>query len=187
MLPRYPSGSTRLSAQNLSPEGSTSIQQDPVLLDALFHNCGYDLDQVNAIIDPILSAPAACQLTALYLQGIVVPQSTFVVTNLNSAQAITVLPKGSSWLVGSSSSCAVTVDGAGVSRCHAAISFSCCEGFYITDVGSDRGTWVNRHRLNSLERRCLRHGDLLEFGSLRVEFFISGEASQLLNCEETRC
>ncbi|MFE4107234.1 FHA domain-containing protein [Almyronema epifaneia] len=187
MSPRYPSGSSRQSAHHLSLQDPASGQQDPILLDALFHNCNYDFDQVNAIIDPILSAPTACQLTTLYIQGIIVQQSAFLVTNLNPDQTIKVLPKSSNWLLGSSSSCAVTIDHLEVSRCHAVIGFSYSSGFYLTDVGSDRGTWLNRRRLNSLERRPLHHGDLLEFGSLRVEFFVSGSGSQLRDSEETCC
>ncbi|NEQ33464.1 MAG: FHA domain-containing protein [Leptolyngbya sp. SIO4C5] len=187
MSPRHPSGSGCQAAHCFSIRDIAASQQDPVLLDALFHNCNYDFEQVSTILDPVLSAPAACQLTSLYLQGIVVQQSAFLVTNLNPRQVITVLPKSANWLLGRSSSCAVTIDHAEVSRCHAAIGFAYGQGFYLTDVGSDRGTWLNRHRLDALERRALKHGDLLEFGSLRIEFFISGDATQLRDMEETCC
>jgi pSer/pThr/pTyr-binding forkhead associated (FHA) protein len=48
------------------------------------------------------------------------------------------------------------------------------QGFYVMDLGSSNGTFVNRSRLTPMEQRLLSDGDLLEFSKFRVEFFISG-------------
>jgi pSer/pThr/pTyr-binding forkhead associated (FHA) protein len=150
------------------PRGRSHSQ----VLETLFSNFDFDLEQVSNTIDPILTAQSRCEITSLYIQGIISGSTAFLCTNINDQHAIHVTDRNVSWSVGNSSRCAITVPHSEVAACHAAIGYQPDRGFFITDVGSRSGTWVNRRRLESHQRRTLYDGDLLELGSLRVEFFV---------------
>ncbi|MEM8543518.1 MAG: FHA domain-containing protein [Cyanobacteria bacterium P01_H01_bin.119] len=157
---------------NVLPLSQCSTYQDPMLLNQLFEACRFNFYQVNQAIDPILSAQSRCQLTTLYIQGITVEQRLLLATNLNPNQDIQVLSGAANWLIGNSPNCAIAVQHQAVSRCHAVLGYATDLGFYITDVGSEAGTYVNRRLLGALQRRSLRDGDLIELGHLRIEFLI---------------
>ena len=173
MLPLSASNPSKLAPQALSFKNPHRSDKKPVLIDTLFDNCDYDFEQVSSVIDPILTVQNRCQLTSLYIQGVITKQSTFLATNLNPSQETCLTQSGCNWLLGSSLNCAISIPHQEVSRCHAVIGYSTDLGFYITDVGSDTGTRVNRGLLAPLERRALRDGDIVELGKLWIEFFIN--------------
>lgn len=142
------------------------------ILETLFHNFECDIEQVTSTIDPILTAQSRCQLTSLYIQGIASQSAAFLCSNINLDHAIGVTQRNSSWSIGRSSRCSITIDHPHISLCHAAIGYQLDQGFFITDVGSEEGTWVNRRLLKPAQRCILRDGDLIELGSLRIEFFL---------------
>lgn len=173
MLPLSVSNSSKLAPQALSFKNPYLLDKKPVLIDTLFDNCDYDFEQVSSVIDPILTVQNRCQMTSLYIQGVITKQSTFLATNLNPSQETRLTQSACNWLVGSSPNCAISIPHKEVSRCHAVIGYSNDLGFYITDVGSETGTRVNRGLLAPLERRALRDGDIVELGKLWIEFFIN--------------
>jgi pSer/pThr/pTyr-binding forkhead associated (FHA) protein len=142
----------------------------PWLLDTLFCNLSYDLEQVAGIIDPILTAQNHCFRTSWYVQGIVSGDSGFISTNINSDRTIQVSRCGTRWLLGQDHRCNVTLAQPGVAPCHAALNFEPRRGFFISDLGGAEGTWVNGRRLVPDERQYLQDGDLIKLGSLRFEF-----------------
>lgn len=143
-----------------------------------------DPEKVATIIEPILKAPERCSVTSLYIQAIAIDKTTVLATNLSSPQSVEVTAIGSSWLIGRSLNCAITVLDRSVSRCHAVIGCYESGQFYITDVGSSNGTSVNRRRLKPLERYILCDGDLIGIGSLNVEFFVSHSSQNLFDVSE---
>ena len=167
------SNRSKLAPQTLSPENPSLSDNKPVLIDTLFDNCDYDFEQVSSVIDPILTVQSRCQTTSLYVQGVITKKSIFLASNLNSSQETCLTQRGFNWLLGSSPNCAIAIPHPGVSRCHAVIGYCNDLGFYITDIGSDTGTWVNRGLLAPLERRALRDGDIVELGKVWIEFFIN--------------
>lgn len=159
---------------------------DPALTRTLLVDCDYNSFDVQQIIEPILTAPDRCQISTHYIQAITTGRRTFLISNLPHGSEISVTPFSSSWSVGRSSTCAIALLHPSVSRCHAAISHQPSDGFYITDLSSSNGTWVNRRRLQAMERRKLCDGDLLRIGALDVEFFIAGrQIEPLLECVAT--
>ncbi len=136
-------------------------------------------EQAATLIEPILRAPDRCSITPFYIQAIATRETPFLVSNLSDTQELTVIEQTSSWLIGRSTSCAIAVTERSVSRCHAAIGYYPSGDFYITDVGSSNGTRVNRRRLAPLERQLLQDGDLIELGSLCIEFFLVSDAAEL--------
>jgi hypothetical protein len=149
---------------------SSSANSSPWILDTLFYNLSYDLEQVADIIDPILTAQNHCYRTDWYVQGIVAEARGFISTNINPDRAIQVTRCGTRWLLGQSAHCTVAMPQPGIADCHAALSFDPLRGFFITDLGSIGGTWVNGRRLASAQRHYLQDGDLVKLGSLRFEF-----------------
>ena len=148
------------------------LEQNPSISASLFAECDHDLDHLTTLIEPVLEASRRCEIASSYIQAVTTGRTTFLATNLPYNQTVQLTEIASSWLVGRSSTCAIAVHNACISRCHAAIGYYDSGDFYITDIGSSNGTWVNRRRLMPLERRILRDGDLIEFGSFKVEFFV---------------
>jgi hypothetical protein len=140
----------------------------PWILDTLFRNLSYDLERVADVIDPILTAQNHCHRTDWYVQGIVTGDRAFLTTNITPDRAIQVTLCGTRWLVGHSSRCTVVVEG--LADCHAGFNFEPAQGFYLADLGSPGGTWVNGRRLAPAQRHYLQDGDLIKLGSLRFEF-----------------
>jgi pSer/pThr/pTyr-binding forkhead associated (FHA) protein len=120
-----------------------------------------------------VSASQRCQITPSYIQAVTTGRTRFLVTNLTEPAISDMTPIASSWLLGRSSACAIPIAHRSVSRCHAVIGHHSTLGFYITDIGSSNGTWVNYHSLARTERRFLKDGDLLQLGKLQIEFFLS--------------
>jgi FHA domain len=147
------------------------LEQNPGLSDSLFADCGFNLDEVTTIIEPVLQAKKRCQVTSFYIQAVTTGRTTFLATNLPEERDLQITPIASSWLVGRSSTCAIALLNASVSRRHAVLGHDPKSGFYITDVGSSNGTWVNGHQLMPMERYLLQDGDLVRLGKVRVEFF----------------
>jgi pSer/pThr/pTyr-binding forkhead associated (FHA) protein len=151
----------------------TFLERNPAISDSLFADCNHSLAEVTTVIEPVLKAYQRCQVTSFYIQAVTTGRTAFLATNLPDEQEVQAVDVASSWLVGRSSTCAITVLNRSVSRRHAVIGHHTSVGFYVTDVGSSNGTWVNRRKLAPMERRALQDGDLLQFGSLKVEFFIA--------------
>ncbi len=63
---------------------------------------------------------------------------------------------------------------AGVSRVHAAIHRD-DDGFYIEDLGSSNGTWVNEELLIPHERHPLKNASAIRLGNLRLRVFLFTE------------
>ncbi|MEO1288339.1 MAG: FHA domain-containing protein [Chloroflexota bacterium] len=58
----------------------------------------------------------------------------------------------------------------GVSRIHAAVSYDdVSETLSLFDMGSTNGTYINGQLLHANERRTIRHGDELQFGTLKIQ------------------
>lgn len=151
---------------------SKIYKSQPWILDTLFRNFNFDLERVADIIDPILTVQNHCQSTALYVQGVALPDEAFLTTNLNLQQTIQVTGCGSSWCIGNSDHCAVLIPVQDISPRHAVLRFRSQQGFSLVDMESEQGTWVNGKRLPPAQPCRLHDGDLIELGRLRFEFFM---------------
>ena len=158
------------------------LQQNPSLSDSLLADFDNDLSQVTSILEPVLSASERCELTSAYIQAVSTGRTAFLATNLTAKtketiQAIT--SNGFSWSIGRSSNCAISIPDRTVSRCHAVIGYHPDDGFYLMDVGSNNGTWLNRRHISQMERCTLYDGDLLELGRFKLEFFAVCKTSEI--------
>ena len=112
-------------------------------------------------------------LSSYYIQAVTTGHAAFLTTNLPDDRATQVTSVGESWLIGRNSTCAISIKRPSISRCHAVIGHCSDRGFYIMDVGSSEGTFVNSRRIRALEQLFLHDGDLVELSRTRVEFFTS--------------
>jgi hypothetical protein len=160
------------------------LEQQPSLSDSLLSEYEYDLEEVSAIMDPVLKAPQRCQRSKRYIQAVTAGCVAFLATNSIEPHITEVTPVSSSWLIGRSRVCAIQVPHRSVSRCHAVIGHY-PSGFYITDLGSLNGTWVNEQRLTPADRTALEDGDLIQFGAVQIEFFLSARGKMMGEAEET--
>ena len=142
------------------------------LWEALFKNLDYNFDAVYTVVDAVLTTKDRCQITPLYIQGVVTSSATFLVSNVGNASQLHLTDVDTCWRVGRALDCALRIDHPAIDSCQAAIDYAADTGFCIADLGSTTGLRHNRHRLPSLGKRQLRDGDLLEMGTLRIEFFI---------------
>jgi pSer/pThr/pTyr-binding forkhead associated (FHA) protein len=162
------------------------LKQNPSLSQTLLAEVGEDFNRVSTIIEPILNAPNRCEISSFYIQAVTTGRTGFLTTNLPDICRTHVTEIGSGWLIGRSPNCAITVEDQSISRCHAVIGHRPNQGFYIIDVGSSNGTFVNGIRLATLKQRFLEDGDLIELSHTRVEFFVSGWSRLDHSSDETQ-
>jgi FHA domain len=154
----------------------TFLEQNPSISQSLIADLGSNLNQVATLIEPILNAPSRCEICDRYIQAVTTGRTAFLTSNLPDRHCTYVTEMATSWLIGRSDNCPIAILDKRISRCHAAIGHLGNRGFYIMDLGSSNGTFVNRSRLTPLEQRFLSDGDLIEFSRIQVEFFLSGYA-----------
>jgi hypothetical protein len=77
-------------------------------------------------------------------------------------------PEGERTTIGRSPDCEIFLDDVTVSRKHAVLTQR-DDGFFIEDLGSLNGTFLNRHRIESGQ---LNDGDELQIGKYRLMFLL---------------
>src|SRR5579883_3442672 len=177
---------------NLKPSSDSDrralmfLEKNPSLSQCLIEDCGPNLTQVATIIEPVLNASSRCEISSFYIQAVTTGRTAFLTTNLPDDRATHVTSVGTSWLIGRARTCAIAIQNSSISRCHAVIGHAPDRGFYIMDVGSSNGTFVNCRRLVALEQRFVNDGDLVELSHTRIEFFISGLGKLHPACQDTQ-
>lgn len=101
-----------------------------------------------------------------------------------------VLIGNGTWLVGRSNQAAIILDSPWVSRLHALIQRRNNEAFYVVDLGSRNGTFVNGRRVTLPVR--LRERDEMVFGQVRMQLLLAsgglaGGDAPTTSAIKTRC
>jgi hypothetical protein len=162
---------------NLPPSASTHerarhfLNTHPHLSASLLDDCEQDMHKVSTFVEPLLEIPPHCG-TAFYIQAATTGKTAFLTTNLANVEEAKVTAISTTWLIGRSRNCAITMGHKSISRCHAMIGHVLNQGFYVMDVGSSNGTFLNGQRLSTLERHLLRDGDTLRLSHVAIEFFV---------------
>ncbi|MBD1910501.1 MULTISPECIES: FHA domain-containing protein [unclassified Leptolyngbya] len=147
-------------------------------------------DSMAPLVHWVCQAARRCQASQYFIQAVQAIQGVCLATNLSCLKQVEITTVSSGWAIGRSSTCAIRIPDTSISRCHAILNYHPENGFFITDLGSRNGTWVNTRRLDKMERQTLRDGDLLKIGKVSVEFFVTGCTEQkgisTLAYEETR-
>lgn len=130
-------------------------------------------DQMAHLIHCVCQASRRCQVSQYYIQAVQLVQGVCLTTNVVAPKQVEITTISSGWAIGRSSTCAIRIHDTSISRCHSILSHHPENGFFITDLGSRNGSWVNGRRLDKMQRHLLRDGDLLKIGKVSVEFFMA--------------
>ncbi|AUT01844.1 peptide-binding protein [Nostoc sp. CENA543] len=106
-----------------------------------------------------------------YVQGVVEDSSVYLITNLCDNQTQTLEQMQHIWTIGRDRSNGICADNRHLSRCHAAIQYIECQGFYLVDFHSTNGSFVNGESIYQPTK--LQDGDRIRLGSLTFDFFLN--------------
>ena len=112
-----------------------------------------------------------------YVQGVVQGQQAYIITNLVNGRTQRLFQPQKIWVLGRDPRAALPIRDRWMSRRHAAIHYVQHEGFYLIDLNSTNGSFVNSEPV--LQPQLLQDGDLIRLGSVAISFF-TGETSQTL-------
>jgi pSer/pThr/pTyr-binding forkhead associated (FHA) protein len=139
-------------------------------------------DNHRDLLDEILGLEntdhQALPITAPYIQGMVMDDRVSLVTNLIHGKTQSTQQPQNTWVIGRDP-CRVTLalSDRRLSRCHAAVQYVPKEGFYLTDLGSSNGSYLNGELIR--QATLLKDGDRIRLGSLTFTFFLC-QSSQTL-------
>ena len=113
-----------------------------------------------------------------YVQGIVRGQQAYLVTNLSGGKTQSLLQHQMIWTIGRDIQAALPVQDQRLSRRHAAVQYVGRRGFYLVDLNSTNGSFINGRVVRGRQR--LRDGDRVRLGGFSFDFFVC-HSSQIAN------
>lgn len=129
----------------------------------------------RGLLDEILdlensSSNALASLALPYIQGVASGQEVYLVTNLLHGKTQSILQPQHIWIVGRDPRrTAIAIEDTRLSRCHAALRYVAGQGFYLVDLSSRNGSYVNGELVR--QSRLLQDGDRVRLGSVTFVFF----------------
>lgn len=118
-----------------------------------------------------LPASSAQDTRQYYVHGIVQGLHAYLITNLPGGESETLLQPQMVWTVGRNRQVAILLRDGGLSRRHAVIQYVKREGFYLIDLNSMNGSFVNGVRIK--QRQLLGDGDQIRMANTYFTFYIS--------------
>jgi pSer/pThr/pTyr-binding forkhead associated (FHA) protein len=132
-------------------------------------------EQHRGLLDEILSlehsrSHALINTPLMYVQGITIEPEPYLVTNLGQVSTQALMQAQHTWVVGRDPQrTAIHVPDDRLSRCHAAIKYVEGQGFYLIDLNSRNGSYINGELVR--RSRLLQDGDRIRLGSITFVFF----------------
>jgi pSer/pThr/pTyr-binding forkhead associated (FHA) protein len=117
------------------------------------------------------------QIIPQYITGVVQHNKVYLITNLIQGKTQQLVQSQGVWILGRGSYAAISIADDRLSRTHAVIQYADNEGFYIFDLNSTNGTFVNNEPI--YEPVLLKDGDRIRLGSMTFSFFFCHESQQL--------
>ncbi len=105
-----------------------------------------------------------------YILGIVETETVYLITNLLDSRTQKITQPQWIWTMGRAGGNAITLADHHLSRHHAALQYIPGQGFFLHDLNSTNGTYLNQEILQAPRR--LYEGDRLRIGSLVISFFL---------------
>ena len=116
-------------------------------------------------------------VTMPYVQGVTIGQP-HLVTNLIGGKTQALLQPQQTWVIGRHPHYTnICIPDQQLSRLHSALKYVENQGFYLIDLGSSNGTYVNGEQIRQF--RCLQDGDRVRLGSLSFVFLCCKSAQAL--------
>lgn len=106
-----------------------------------------------------------------YIQGVISGAQVGLATNLLEGRSQLLVQPQNTWLIGRDyNQVSLPIRDMRLSRRHAAIQYLPQTGFFLIDLGSTNGTYVNGERIR--KQILLQDGDRIRLGSMTFSFFI---------------
>jgi pSer/pThr/pTyr-binding forkhead associated (FHA) protein len=125
-----------------------------------------NLESMDAIRSPLYELH--------YIQAVLGEDSVYLTTNLLGEKVQSIYQEQQVWVIGRDRKSALSLKEQQLSRRHAAIQYRQGEGFYLIDLNSTNGSFVNGEPIRQVG--LLQNGSQVRLGSLTFFFFICDEA-----------
>jgi pSer/pThr/pTyr-binding forkhead associated (FHA) protein len=113
-----------------------------------------------------------------YIQGVVLNRQVYLTTNLRDGNTQMLSQPQNTWIIGRDSrQVTLPIADKRLSRCHAAIRYVDDQGFYLTDLNSSNGSYVNGEKVQ--RSLLLKDGDRVRLGSLTLVFLAGSESQSI--------
>jgi hypothetical protein len=106
-----------------------------------------------------------------YIQGIIRGAQAYLITNLRNDISSTLIQPQMTWTIGRNRDAALPLRDRMLSRRHSVLMYVKNEGFYLVDLNSMNGSYVNGKRIEN--RVALQDGDFIRVGHTEFFFFLS--------------
>jgi hypothetical protein len=167
-----------LDAQFLAADSSNQLNAGEMELDqrlGLYRVFLKLYEHNRGLLDEILDLENADARTRnrvrlQYIQAVVQGNQAYFLTNLIKEQSQAILQPQNIWLIGRDRRVALSISDRRLSRRHAAIQYLPDQGFYLIDLNSTNGSYVNGEQIR--QPTLLKDGDQLRLGSLSFRFFV---------------
>lgn len=165
------------SSQVLNASGTEELNQRlglyRVFLKLYEHHRGL-LDEILDLENT--GSRSRTKVSSFYIQGVVQNQQISLVTNMVKGKTQAYRQTQNVWVIGRDRKASLPIQDRRLSRRHAAIQFVANQGFYLVDLDSTNGSFINGEPV----RHCqiLQDGAQVRLGSLAFTFFVQ-ETSNL--------
>ncbi len=109
--------------------------------------------------------------------GVIQGEQVYLITNLVDRKTQTLLQPQGIWTIGRDRQLAISIPDKRLSRRHAVIQYIKNQGFYLVDLNSTNGSFVNGEPVQG--RLLLRDGDRIRLSSLAFSFFVCNDNQTL--------
>lgn len=116
-------------------------------------------------------------VTTRCITGVIQCQQAHLVTNLVEGKTQSLYQHQGIWTIGRDRNLAISIPDRRLSRRHAIIQYIHNQGFYLVDLESTNGSFVNGEPLHG--RLLLKDGDRIRLSSLAFAFFLCNESQTL--------
>ncbi len=106
-----------------------------------------------------------------YIQGVIRGAQAYLITNLRNDISSTLIQPQMTWTIGRNRDAALPLRDRMLSRRHSVLMYVKNEGFYLVDLNSMNGSYVNGKRIEN--RVALQDGDFIRVGHTEFFFFLS--------------
>lgn len=132
-------------------------------------------EQHRSLLDEILdlenaSGQSQTRVAFYHIQAIVNGQQAYLTTNLIQGKTQAVHQPQMVWTIGRNRRLALPISDKRLSRLHAVIQYIPDRGFYLVDLNSTNGSYVNGEQVR--HSVLLKDGDRVRLGSLAFTFFV---------------
>lgn len=105
-----------------------------------------------------------------YVQGVIQGGKAYLTTNLIQDRTQLLIQPQQTWVIGRDRRAGILIQDQRLSRRHAVIRYVQDEGFYLSDLNSTNGTYINSEPVR--RPTLLKDGDRVRLGNLSFVFFL---------------